>query len=173
MRDFRFPISDLRLRSTIGDSGDNNSRSSNFETSHSHFTSSSEGNIIANGFSSRCFLCRSETTPSSFSASTIKWNPPIPLTATIFPARSAAAVSNTASSCDERIIPSASHNSRCGPHIGHAFGCAWNLRSTGFSYSFRQSGHMVKSLIVVLGRSYGNDSMIENLGPQFVQLVNG
>ena len=91
MRDFRFAISDFRLRRTIGDSADKRSRSSNFETSHSHFTSSSDGNIIAKGFSSRCFLRRSDTTACSFRASTISWNPPIPLTATIFPARRAAA----------------------------------------------------------------------------------
>ena len=39
--------------------------------------------------------------------------------------------------------------------------------------SLRQSGHILKPDIVVFGLSYGNSLTIENLGPQFVQLING
>jgi len=59
------------------------------------------------------------------------------------------------------------------PAHGQAFGCAWNLRSPGFWYSAAQAPHMVKRAMVVFGRSYGKDWMIEKRGPQLVQLVNG
>ena len=60
-----------------------------------------------------------------------------------------------------------------GPHRGQAFGWAWNRRSAGSSYSARQSGHISNSAIVVSCRSYGIPRTIVNLGPQFVQLMNG
>ena len=49
--------------------------------------------------------------------------------------------------------------------------CAWNLRSSGCEYSFLHSSHMGNFSSVVLARSKGNFSAIENLGPQLVQLV--
>ena len=60
-----------------------------------------------------------------------------------------------------------------GPHAGHAFGCAWNRRFAGSSYSRRQASHIVKRAIVVAARSYGTSLAIVKRGPQFVQLVNG
>ena len=63
----------LRRRSkTIGASGERSSRPSNGETSQTAFTLSSDGNIRANGFSSRCFRSRRRLTAASFRASTIK-----------------------------------------------------------------------------------------------------
>ena len=80
----------------------------------------------------------------------------------------------TASSASEGIgDPSAVTIRAAGPHTGHAFGCAWNRRSLGSSYSARQASHISKPAMVVSGRSYGTPRTIVNRGPQFVQFVNG
>ena len=60
-----------------------------------------------------------------------------------------------------------------GPQAGHATGSAWKRRSSGSSYSRRQSGHIGKPAMVVFGRSYGTERTIVNRGPQLVQLTNG
>ena len=50
--------------------------------------------------------------------------------------------------------PSATRvHASCGPHCGQALGWAWNRRSSGSSYSAWHAGHIVKSAIVVAGRS--------------------
>jgi hypothetical protein len=82
------------------------------------------------------------------------------LTATIAPSRSA--VTASSSGIDNR-----------GPQTGQAIGSAWNRRSAGFSYSWRQSGQSGKPAIVVFGRSYGTRVTMVRRGPQFVQLTNG
>ena len=142
MRDFRFAISDFRLRRTIGDSGDKRSRSSNFDnftfTFHvikrrEHHRERFFFTVFSPSEQCNCLFvsCIDEKLESanSFDGDNL-------------PGRSAAAAFGHASPCEERTIPSSSHNSRCGPHAGQAFGCAWNLRSAGFSYSFRHSGHI-------------------------------
>ena len=92
----------------------------------------------------------------------------MPLIATIAPPASAATVVATGSPAGE--LPSSRTD---GPHTGQALGWAWKRRSAGFSYSARQSGHIVNPAIVVNGRSYGTARTIVNRGPQFVQLMNG
>ncbi len=59
-------------RSTIGASGDVSSLASRSLTSHSRRTASSDGNINANGFSSRAFARRSRSTASPLRASTTR-----------------------------------------------------------------------------------------------------
>ena len=54
-------------------------------TRHSCFTASKSRAITANGFAGRFFNVRSLCTASSFVASQQRWNPPIPLIATIPP----------------------------------------------------------------------------------------
>ena len=54
-------------------------------TRHSCFTASTSRAITANGFAGRFFNVRSLCTASSFVASQQRWNPPIPLIATIPP----------------------------------------------------------------------------------------
>ena len=62
----------VRRSSTMGASGERNSRSSSGETSHSALMLSRDGNMSAKGFSSRCFRSRRRRTASSLRASTIK-----------------------------------------------------------------------------------------------------
>jgi hypothetical protein len=72
-------------------------------------------NITANGFSSRRFRFRSARTASSFVASTASWKPPSPRTATIDPARIAAAavpIGSSVSTGAPRI------RARTRPHAG-------------------------------------------------------
>jgi len=61
----------------------------------------------------------------------------------------------------------------CGPHCQQALGWAWKRLLRGSSYSARQRGHIGKTDIEVCGRSYGIPLTMENLGPQFVQLMKG
>ena len=91
------------------------------------------------------------------------------------PPRSAAAAAATASGAPPRSSsrPSAPSSRARGPQSGQALGWAWKRRSSGSSYSRRQSAHISKPDIVVSGRSYGTPSTIVNRGPQLVQLVNG
>ena len=49
--------------------------------------------------------------------------------------------------------PVGSRHVSCGPHCGHALGCAWKRRSDGSSYSARQRAHISKLAIVVAARS--------------------
>src|SRR5256885_329109 len=98
----------------------------------------------------------------------------MPFTATIEPARSAAAAARTdASPAAATGRPAASISATLGPHSGHAFGWAWKRRSRGSSYSARHAAHIAKPAIVVSGRSYGTPRTIVNRGPQSVQLTNG
>src|SRR3954449_11385399 len=100
----------------------------------------------------------------------------MPFTATIAPARNAAAAARTDGSPRAATgSPSrdASSSSTDGPHAGHAFGWAWKRRSRGASYSARHAAHISNPAIVVRGRSYGTPRTIVNRGPQSVQLTNG
>src|SRR5581483_4396486 len=98
--------------------------------------------------------------------------PPKPLTATISPARMARADLAIGSE-PSSWRPCRSHSSSCGPQSQHALGCAWKRRFNGSSYSARHASHMGNPAIEVYGRSYGMSWTIVNLGPQFVQLING
>ena len=64
----------------------------------------------------------------------------MPLIAAIPPSRSSETTSS--SGCESR-----------GPHSGQALGWAWKRRSAGSAYSAAQAAHIVKSAIVVRGRS--------------------
>src|SRR5665647_3589398 len=97
----------------------------------------------------------------------------MPLMATIWPRTMARAAASNALRPPNTASPFGLHNSRCGPQIGQALGCAWKRRFVGSSYSAWHCGHIVNDFIEVLARSYGNDSMMLKRGPQFVQLVNG
>src|SRR5919205_696338 len=98
----------------------------------------------------------------------------MPLTATIAPARSAAAVARTDGSPGAATgAPAPSRSRTAGPHSGHAFGWAWKRRSRGSSYSARHAAHIAKPAMVVSGRSYGTARTIVKRGPQSVQLTNG
>ena len=69
--------------------------------------------------------------PPSSVASTARWKPPMPLTATIAPARSAATAASSAASPSRRLAadPSVRAQRRRGPHAGQALGWAWKRRS--------------------------------------------
>ena len=64
------------------------------ETSQAALMDGSEGNIRAKGFSSRCFNSRRRRTASSLCAATMRWKPPRPFTATIWPWRMASAAAD-------------------------------------------------------------------------------
>src|SRR4051812_28274204 len=100
----------------------------------------------------------------------------MPFTATIAPARNAAAAARadgSPRSATGRDPRDASTRRTDGPHAGHAFGWAWKRRSRGSSYSARHAAHIAKPAIVVCDRSYGTPRTIVNRGPQSVQLTNG
>jgi hypothetical protein len=101
----------------------------------------------------------------------------MPLTATIAPSSSARAAAATASAAAREAASGAGASGPLtvtrGPHSGHAFGCAWNRRSRGSSYSAWQAAHIVNPAIVVNRRSYGTPVTIVKRGPQSVQLMNG
>ena len=122
---------------------------------------SREGYRTANGLSSRPFRSRSSRTARSERASTIRWKPPTPWTATIAPSRRAHPAARSAASCVADTAPAGVQSSRWGPHAGHAVGCAWKRRSRGSSNSDRHRSQSAKPFIVVRARSYGSDSRIE------------
>ncbi len=126
--------------STIGRAADMSTSAAAASTSHSSAAASTDSTITANGLSSRCLRDLSRATAASADASAARWYPPSPLTATISPARNAAATSSIG-------------RSSAGPHTGQHTGWAWNRRSPGSSYSARQSAHMTNDAIVVFGRS--------------------
>src|SRR4051812_50127806 len=100
----------------------------------------------------------------------------MPFTATIAPARIAAAAARTDGSPRAATgSPSrdASSSSTDGPHAGHAFGWAWKRRSRGSSYSARHAAHIRNPAIVVSGRAYGTPRTIVKRGPHAGRLVNG
>ena len=112
--------------------------------------------MTAKGFSSRRLRSRSRQTASELVASHARWNPPSPLTATIFPSRRAAAAKATAPAdplSSLTVQPSASPTRSLGPHSGHALGWAWKRRSAGSQYSREHRRHMVNPAIVVRARS--------------------
>ena len=77
----------------------------------------------------------------------------MPLIATTAPALSESTAAASASSPSDCNDPVGSRHVRRGPHRGQAFGCAWNRRSAGSSYSAWQEGHIVNPAMVVAGRS--------------------
>ena len=112
---------------------------------------SRSGAISANGFSSRCLRARRVATAPRRRRRQARWKPPMPLTATIAPSRSA-----TPRRRPRRLRPVRVDEPRRGPQSGHAFGWAWKRRSAGSSYSAWQRSHIAKPAIVVSGRSYGH-----------------
>ena len=148
----QLPTANCRRR-TMGASGELSRRSSRSEISQSWRMLSSEGNMTANGFSSRCFRSRRRRTASSLRASTSNWKPPIPLTAKIFPFRICLAASPSAASARARFSPNEFQNCNCGPQRGQAIGSAWKRRSLGSRYSRAHSSHITNFFIEVLARS--------------------
>ncbi len=127
-----------RRRRTIGASGEVSSCSSSSATSAHARTCSSDGNMTANGFSSRCLRARRLRTASWLRASTRSWKPPRPLRATIFPARiCSAAWLQARRPRRRRSSPNEFQNCSCGPQTGQAVGSAWKRRSAGSRYSPR------------------------------------
>ena len=161
-----------RGASTIGRARSASSAAVAASSATSAPAAATSGAISANGLSSRCLRARSAATADSSPARHARWKPPMPLTATIRPARSAAATA--ASGSPGTAAPSSAATSRSrGPQAGQAFGSAWKRRSAGSSYSAWQAAHMRNGAIVVRARSYGTPSTIVNRGPHPVQLVNG
>ncbi len=165
----------LFLRRTTGADAPLSSRSSSALTSAISRATSSDRHMRANGFAGRRLRSRSARTAASFAASAAMWKPPSPFTATMRPAFRRARVRSAASPPFPRAVAASSGqtSSSRGPHTGHAFGCAWKRRSSGSSYSAWHRGHIVNARMDVRGLSYGVPSMMENRGPQFVQLMNG
>ena len=102
-----------------------------------------------------------------------RWKPPIPLTATIAPARSAAAArpqrdlqAQPAHRPRRAATPTARTPDR--RSAGHGSAGRPDPRTRR-----RQRSHIGKAAIVVSGRSYGTPRTIVNRGPQLVQLMNG
>ena len=81
----------------------------------------------------------------------------MPLTATIWPARSSAAAATVGSAlpgaASGSAVPAAATSARRGPHAGQQTGWAWKRRSAGSRYSAAQSSHIANPAIVVSARS--------------------
>jgi len=82
--------------------------------------------ITARGLASRCLRARSRDTAASSVASTARWNPPNPRSATIPPSPSkAAAASIAASLLAATRLPSVPSNQSVGPQAGHELVSEW------------------------------------------------
>ncbi len=165
-----------RVIKTIGRRGLVSSAADVSSTSHSRRAAARSATMIANGLSSRCLRPRSAAAACSAAASTARWYPPSPFSASTWPCRisSAAPASGPPPTVPSAAAaPSAPASHSAGPQAGQQVGWAWNLRSAGSWYSAAHGAHMAKPAIVVSGRSYGTSRTIVNLGPQLVQLMNG
>ena len=111
------------------------------------------GNITASGLTGRCFRTRNFSMAVALRESTIRWYPPMPFTATIFPACSSRTAALISASGPLISAEPPFSNSRPGPHSGQAIGSAWKRRSVGSSYSARQSPQSSKPAMLVFGRS--------------------
>ena len=120
-------------------------------TSHSSRAAATSATISANGLSSRCLRARSVDAAAWLPASTARWYPPSPLTATTCPSASSRAAATSGSPATSP--PRAPSRRSRGPQAGQQTGWAWNLRFAGSRYSAAHSAHMVKGAIVVSGRS--------------------
>ena len=120
-------------------------------TSQSSRAAATSATISANGLSSRCLRARSADAAASLPASTARWYPPSPLTASTCPPASsrAASASGSPALSPRRVSISRSR----GPHAGQQTGWAWNLRFAGSWYSASHAAHMVNGAMVVSGRS--------------------
>ena len=107
-----------RRSSTIGAAGEHSAARSIADTSASAVAAARSATIMANGLRGRRLRARSAATAAALRASARSWNPPRPFSATIRPARSAAAASASARSSPARTAPSASHSASCGPQAG-------------------------------------------------------
>ena len=128
------------------------SRSSSGLTHASRLALARSRTMIASGFSSRNFRFLSRKTASLLDASTQRWKPPRPFTATTRPAFSSSRVFSTGS-VQGISLPCSSRRLKAGPQTGQAFGSAWNLRSRGSSYSRLHLSHKGKACMEVLVRS--------------------
>ncbi len=160
-----------RRHSTMGRRGPARTRASSSPMWQSSRASSTVPAITAKGLSSRCLRDRRARAASSDAASTARWYPPSPFTATTIPRRRSAAVASTGS--PGTGSPERSTSRSEGPQAGQHTGWAWNRRSEGSRYSRAQSPHMANGALVVAGRSYGTSRTIVNRGPQFVQFTKG
>ena len=84
-------------------------------------------------------------------ASQARWKPPMPLTATIAPSRSARAASAIGPVTISFPFTSTADNR--GPQRGQPLGSAWKRRSDGSAYSRAHSPQRWKGAMVVLARS--------------------
>ena len=120
-------------------------------TSHSSRAAATSAAISANGLSSRCLRARSADAAAWLPASTARWYPPSPLTASTWPPASSRAAS--ASGSPALSLRRGSSSRSRGPQAGQQTGWAWNLRFAGSWYSASHSAHMVNGAMVVSGRS--------------------
>ena len=121
---------------------------------HSASTAASEGNMTAKGFSSRSLRARSRRTAASFRASTMRWKPPRPFTATMAPSRIAAAAAMSAASpvveADGRRRPTARAAAR---RPGRRSARRGNAGRAGSRIPREQASHIGKRRIDVRARS--------------------
>ncbi len=117
-------------------------------------SASSEANITANGFSSRCLRWRSARTASSLRASAIRWKPPRPFTATILPSRRAP---RRPPAARRRAPPAPSPPRPTAPVAARRPGRHWARHGSAGRPGSRirawHSGHMTKRRMVVRCRS--------------------
>ena len=140
-----------RGMSTIGRRGLVSSRADASSTSHSRRAASRSAAMTANGLSSRCLRARKAAAAAPWLASTARWYPPSPFTASTPPSLSSAAA--LASGSPSSALPSGWRRLSRGPQAGQHTGWAWNRRSAGSWYSAAHRAHMAKAAIVVAARS--------------------
>ena len=150
--------------SKIGFWGPVRSASCPSSTVHSRFTTSMLFSMTAKGLKGRSLSSRSRATAASFVASQQRWNPPMPLIATMPPSRMTLLVLNSASLRESvsalrsgaqtagSTVPSYARYSS-GPQSLQQTGCAWYRRVFGLVYSASQSGHIGNSAMEVRTRS--------------------
>ena len=109
--------------------------------------------MTAKGLKGRSLSSRSRATAASFVASQQRWNPPMPLMATMPPSRMTRLVLNSAS-LRRSVSPSRSYaRYSSGPQSLQQTGWAWYRRVFGLVYSASQSGHIGNSAMEVRTRS--------------------
>ena len=140
-------------KSRIGFCGPVRSSSWPSRTTHSRFTTPMSFSMTAKGLNGRSLSSRSRATAASFVASQHRWNPPMPLMATMPPSRMTRLVLNRAPL--RRSVPPSRSYARysSGPQSLQQTGWAWYRRVFGLVYSASQSGHIGNSAMEVRTRS--------------------
>ncbi len=149
----RTAVSLRRASSRMGAAGLPSSRASAASIAQSPAACARVPTIRAKGLCGRRLRARSRDTAASSAARTHSWKPPVALTATMRPARSAWTAAARASSSWASGVPAASLSASRGPQAAQQIPCAWKRRSAGSRYSAAQAAHGVKSRSVVRSRS--------------------